>query len=189
MANLLATKPLNLLMEEARETGEHSLKRTLGSLPAHCAGRGRDHRRRNFCHGGTGRAICRPRTHAVVRSVGLGMRVCRSLLRRVRRHDSAGRQRLHLRLCHAGRVAGVDHRLGPDPRIRHGRQHGVFGMVESLHRTAEYLSHQDAAVAGLRSLDCAEDCRKYGRAADGACFGSVAGSGHAGVSGQSECAY
>jgi APA family basic amino acid/polyamine antiporter len=30
MANLLATKPLNLLMEEARETGEHSLKRSLG---------------------------------------------------------------------------------------------------------------------------------------------------------------
>ena len=30
MANLLATKPLNLLMEEARETGDHSLKRTLG---------------------------------------------------------------------------------------------------------------------------------------------------------------
>src|SRR5438270_1045890 len=30
MANLLATKPLNLLMEEARETGEHSLNRTLG---------------------------------------------------------------------------------------------------------------------------------------------------------------
>src|SRR5580693_5930526 len=30
MTNLLATKPLNLLMEESRETGEHSLKRTLG---------------------------------------------------------------------------------------------------------------------------------------------------------------
>jgi APA family basic amino acid/polyamine antiporter len=30
MANLFATKPLNLLVEEARETGEHSLKRTLG---------------------------------------------------------------------------------------------------------------------------------------------------------------
>ena len=30
MPNLFATKPLNLLMEEARETGEHSLKRTLG---------------------------------------------------------------------------------------------------------------------------------------------------------------
>jgi APA family basic amino acid/polyamine antiporter len=32
MANILARKPLNLLMEEARETGEHSLKRTLGVL-------------------------------------------------------------------------------------------------------------------------------------------------------------
>src|SRR5438270_6053101 len=30
MANLLATKPLSLLLEEAKETGEHSLKRTLG---------------------------------------------------------------------------------------------------------------------------------------------------------------
>jgi APA family basic amino acid/polyamine antiporter len=30
MANLFATKPLNMLMEESRETGEHSLKRTLG---------------------------------------------------------------------------------------------------------------------------------------------------------------
>ena len=32
MANLLAKKPLNLLMEEARETGEHSLKRTLNAF-------------------------------------------------------------------------------------------------------------------------------------------------------------
>src|SRR5438270_755254 len=30
IARLLATKPLNLLMDEAQETGEHSLKRTLG---------------------------------------------------------------------------------------------------------------------------------------------------------------
>jgi basic amino acid/polyamine antiporter, APA family len=30
MANVFATKPLNLLLEEAHETGEHSLKRTLG---------------------------------------------------------------------------------------------------------------------------------------------------------------
>ena len=32
MANLLAKKPLKLLMEEARETGEHSLRRTLGPI-------------------------------------------------------------------------------------------------------------------------------------------------------------
>src|SRR4030081_4152765 len=30
MANILARKPLNLLLAEAQETGEHSLKRTLG---------------------------------------------------------------------------------------------------------------------------------------------------------------
>ncbi len=32
MANLSATKPLNTLMQEAQETGEHSLKRTLGPV-------------------------------------------------------------------------------------------------------------------------------------------------------------
>ena len=32
MANLFATKPLNRLMNEAQETGEHSLKRTLGPV-------------------------------------------------------------------------------------------------------------------------------------------------------------
>ncbi len=32
MANLLARKPLKLLLDEARESGEHSLKRTLGVL-------------------------------------------------------------------------------------------------------------------------------------------------------------
>src|SRR3982075_3144875 len=32
MANLLACKPLNLLLEETKEAGEHSLKRTLGVL-------------------------------------------------------------------------------------------------------------------------------------------------------------
>src|SRR6059036_3297638 len=30
MANLLARKPLKLLLDETRESGEHSLKRTLG---------------------------------------------------------------------------------------------------------------------------------------------------------------
>src|ERR1035437_2035991 len=32
MADLLATKPLNVLMSEAQETGEHSLKRALGPV-------------------------------------------------------------------------------------------------------------------------------------------------------------
>src|SRR6202022_640198 len=40
MPNLLARKPLKLLMEEARETGEHSLKRTLGVVQLTCLGVG-----------------------------------------------------------------------------------------------------------------------------------------------------
>ncbi len=32
MANLTATKPLDALIKEAQETGEHSLKRALGPL-------------------------------------------------------------------------------------------------------------------------------------------------------------
>ena len=32
MANLLARKPLDMLMAEASETGEHSLKRALGPI-------------------------------------------------------------------------------------------------------------------------------------------------------------
>ena len=32
MANLTATKPLHTLMQEAQETSEHSLKRTLGPV-------------------------------------------------------------------------------------------------------------------------------------------------------------
>ena len=167
MANLLATKPLNLLMEESRETGEHSLKRTLGVFQLTALGVGAIIGAGIFVMVGLGAQYAGPGTHVVIRSVRAGMRVCRLVLRRVRGHDSAGGQRLHLRLCHAGRIARLDHRLGPDAGIRHGRQHGVFGLVEPLHRTAEYLPYQDAAVAGLRSLDRTEDRGEYCRAADG----------------------
>ena len=36
----------------------------------------------------------------------------------------------------------MDHRLGPDARIRDGREYGVFRMVEPLHRVAGYFSHK-----------------------------------------------
>ncbi len=84
MANLLATKPLNLLMEEARETGEHSFS-------AHRVGRERHYWGRHFCDGGARSPVRRPGTHTVVRSLRVGMRICRALLRGVRGHDSTGR--------------------------------------------------------------------------------------------------
>jgi basic amino acid/polyamine antiporter, APA family len=60
MANLLATKPLNLLMEESRENGRAQPEAHAGRFSAHRAGRGRDHRRGHFCDGGAGRALRRP---------------------------------------------------------------------------------------------------------------------------------
>ena len=55
--------------------------------------------------------------------LGGGLRPGRPLLRGADRpHPHLG-QRLHLRLRHPGRARGLDHRLGPDPRVR-GRQRG-----------------------------------------------------------------
>ena len=104
MANLLATKPLNLLMEEARETGEHSLKRTLGVFQLTALGVGAIIGAGIFVMVGIGRAVCWPGPHFVVRSVGTGLRVRGTLLRRIRGDDSPGRKRLHLRICDARRA-------------------------------------------------------------------------------------
>ena len=59
MTDLFAKKPLALLLAEARETGEHSLKRTLGVFQLTALGVGRGHRRRNFRSLRTGRSLCR----------------------------------------------------------------------------------------------------------------------------------
>ncbi len=168
MANLLATKPLNLLMEEARETGEHSLKRSLGVFQLTALGVGAVIGAGIFVMVGLGSAVRRPWGDIVIRFVWTGMRVCGPLLRGVRRDDSAGGQRIHIRLRDFGRIAGLDYRLGSDTGIRHGREHGVVGMVEPFHRIAEYLPSEDAAVVGIRSLDSAEDSGENDRQADGA---------------------
>src|ERR1700719_4322406 len=94
--NLLATKPLNLLMEEARETGEHSLKRTLGVFQLTALGVGAIIGAGIFVMVGVGGAARGAVTPFVVRSLGLGMRVSGFVLCGVRGHDSARRQRLHL---------------------------------------------------------------------------------------------
>jgi len=48
-SQLFATKPLRLIMEEAKDTGEHSLRQALGPVNLITLGIGRDHRRRDFC--------------------------------------------------------------------------------------------------------------------------------------------
>ncbi len=149
------------------------------------AGSGRDHRSGNLRPLGSGSALCRARADAVVRHIRAGVRVCGAVLRGIRRFDPAGRQRVHLRLRGAGRVGGVDHRLGPDAGIRHGREHRLFRLVEPLHRVPQNLSSEDAAVARVRPLDCAASGAEHCGAADGAGFRPEPGHGDAGVSGES----
>ena len=145
MGNLFAKKPLDMLLAEAKETGEHSLKRTLGVFQLTALGVGAVIGAGIFVMSGLGRQLRRARADAVLRPFRTGLRLRRPLLCRIRRHDPAGRQRLHLRLRHPGRTVRLDHRLGPDPRIRHGREHGVLRMVEPLHRAAGNFPHSNAA--------------------------------------------
>ena len=126
--------------KEAQETGRAQPEAHARPVSTDRARRGRHHRRRHLRAGRTGRALRRARPDALLRAVRPGLRVRRPLLCRIRRHDPAGRQRLHLRLRHAGRTVRLDHRLGSDARIRHGRQHRLFRLVQPLHRVAEYLS-------------------------------------------------
>src|SRR6266513_2324081 len=70
-------------------------------------------------------------------------------LLRVRRDDPDLGERLHLCLRHPGRARRVDHRLGPDSRVRrrkHRRRHRVGGL---LRFAAAWPRRDDAAVAHL----------------------------------------
>ena len=50
MANIWAKKPLDLLLAECQETGEHTPEPDIGRFSTYGSGRGRNHRRRNFCY-------------------------------------------------------------------------------------------------------------------------------------------
>ena len=82
------------------------------------------HRRRYLrSHRHGGGALCRPRYHALLRRRRNRLCLRRLVLLRVRRASAGLRQHLHLYLCNLGRDLRLDHRLGPHPRIRHGRLH------------------------------------------------------------------
>ena len=65
----------------------------------------------------TGQAAAEHAGPAIVFVIHIGgnrLRAGRALLRRIRRHDSDLRIRLHLRVCNPWRIHRVDHRLGFD---------------------------------------------------------------------------
>ena len=119
LSSLFRTKSIDRLLAEAGATGERTLKRTLGGWSAGGAGHRRDHRRGNLrAHRGRHRGARRTVGDPGVHRRGSRLSVRRPLLRRVRVDDPDRRQRLHLLVRDDGRVRGLDHRLGPGPRIR-----------------------------------------------------------------------
>ena len=124
--HIFAKKDLEMLLAEM--AGEHRLHRVLGPVALTSLGVG--------CIIGagifvmTGVAAADYAGPAIVISfaiAGLGCALAALVLRRVRRDGPRGRQRLYLRLHHAGRNLRLDHRLGPDPRIRDGLRHRGLG--------------------------------------------------------------
>ena len=102
MGNLLATKPLHLLMEEARETGEHSLKRTLGVFQLTALGVGAIIGAGIFVLSGLGAHYAGPGLMLSFVLSGMGCAFRGSVLCRVCRDDSSRRQRLYLCLRYPG---------------------------------------------------------------------------------------
>ena len=78
-------------------------------------------------HGGG--AIRRAGHHPVLRAGRNRLRFRRAVLRRTGGDAARQRQHLHLHLCNARRGLRLDHRLGPDPGVRHGRVHGCRRVV------------------------------------------------------------
>ena len=67
--------------------------------------------------------------HAFVRAGGHRLPLRGAVLRGTGLDDSHRRQRLHVRLRDPGRDLRVDHRLGPDPRIRRLEHVGGGGIL------------------------------------------------------------
>ena len=99
--------------------------------------------------------------------LGGGVRAGRALLRGADRHDPDLGQRLHLRLRHPGRAGGLDHRLGPDPRVRGRQRGGGHRLVRLLHvvparrsasrcRSGSATSYRDVAFSlpGAAGASC-----------------------------------
>ena len=125
-----------------------------GVEPDH-AGHRRDHRRG---HLRADRARRRPargtRRAPLVRRGRDRLRARRPLLRRDGQRGARRGERLHLLLCHDGRVRRLDHRLGPGPRVRHGGRHRRGRLVRLLREHARLLRdpHPGRAHLGAAPL-------------------------------------
>ncbi len=129
-----------------------ALKRTLGAWQLITARHRRGDRRGPvFADRQGGGRQRRPRGGVFLHDQRAGLCLRRLVLRGVRLHGAGGRQRVFLFLCHHGRIAGVDHRLGPGHGIRHRRGHRGGELVglfrEILQATRHGLSRVQFALS------------------------------------------
>ena len=135
MSRLFLRKSVQDCEDDIRERG--GLRRTLGKWHLTALGVGATIGAGIFATTGTaivGDSLRPGAGPAIVLSFLLTaahLRLRGALLRRVRRHGADFRLGLHLRLRVARRAGGVDHRLGPDRRVRgrkHRRRHRMVGV-------------------------------------------------------------
>ena len=156
MRQLFATKSIDKLIAES-ERPEHALQKTLGPVSLTALGIGAVIGSGIFTVIGTaiagekladtssilhapvadlpdpsfgarGPARGGPRARPFARPGRHHLRAYRALLCGARKHDPHRRLGLHLHLRHHGRAHRVDHRLGPDPRVR-GLEHERLGRL------------------------------------------------------------
>src|SRR5271169_6839882 len=141
MTDLFAKKPLALLLEEARETGTHSLKRTLGVFQLTALGVGAVIGAGIFVMSGLGAHYAGPSLMLSFVLSGLGCAFAGLCYAEFAAMIPLAGSAYTYAFATLGTLR-VDHRLGSDTRVRDGRKHGFFGVVELLHRFSAHLSSQ-----------------------------------------------
>ena len=127
---LFATKPVDQLVADTKDESTQ-LARGVGLLDLTALGLGAIIGTGIFVILGEAIGDAGPAIVALVHPGRRHLRVLRAVLRRAGVRDPGLRQRLHLCVRDDGRAGGLDHRLGPDPRVRRvgGRGRGRLGPV------------------------------------------------------------
>ena len=108
-----------------------------------------DHRDRHLrSHRDRGVAERRARARALDDHLRRRLRVLRPVLCGVLRDGSGGRQRIHVCVRDDGRVHRVDHRLGPDSRVRAQRCDRGGWLVRLFRQPRARCRHRHPARAG-----------------------------------------
>ena len=145
MANLSATKPINTLMQEAPETSEHSLKRTLGPVNLIMLGIGAIIGAGLFVR--TAAAIADRSGPSVTLSfivAGMGCAFAGLCYAEFASMIPVAGSAYTYSYCHHGRVGCLDYRLGPGAGVRGRRSHGLHRLERILQPRARLVRPADS---------------------------------------------